>query len=169
MARKRPDADRTSDRARGLAQQGGDAGMRGVVRAVDAVGLEVQVALVDLLDAERADLSAFMAHQCQRLAGLAHARAERDRNRPRAPVREPHRGDDRLPVAETLETRERLEAAVGEQLEVGCVARVEAQLSHAITSGVAVCRSTKARTLAADASGVSRSVLRSSSGASGSS
>src|SRR5919197_481519 len=162
--------------------------MRGIARAVDPLGLQQQVALVDLLDDERAKRAAFVADQGQRLADLARLRAEGDRNRPRAPVRKPHRGDDRLPVRLALEARERREAIVGEQLEVGRVARVEAQLrqahgvpppggpalgtgagGRAITSCATAWRSTKARTLAADASGVSRSVLSSTSGVSGSS
>src|SRR5438309_926359 len=109
-------------RARALGVEGGDARMRVVGGPVDLLRLAPEVALVDLLDDERAQRGALVPDQHDPVADLTGLAIEGHGDRPRPPVREPHRLGHRLPGRVPLEPVERGEAAVGQELEVGRLA-----------------------------------------------
>jgi hypothetical protein len=113
--------DLAGDRAGALLTDRGDARMLVVGRAVDLLGLEVDVAIPDLLDGQTPERLAVRGGELDDVA-LADVQIglEGDRDLPDLVRlrRQTHVLADRPPVVRSHEALERREAAVGEQLEV---------------------------------------------------
>ena len=118
-----------------LRVDGGDAGVLVLGRAVDLVGL-VRLVVVEVLldghDRERRAIAVGQRDLALEAVGLLLRDAERDRDRPRQAAGQVHGVDDALVLRLRHEAVERAEAAVGEQLEVGQLARVEAARRQAL-------------------------------------
>ena len=119
VVRQRVGLDRAGEAAGALGADRGDARVLLVGRAVDLLGLELDVLVEDLLDGEAPELLAVRGGQLDDVADRAlEVGRERDRDRPELAGGEAHVAADRLVVGRALEARERREAAVREQLEV---------------------------------------------------
>jgi hypothetical protein len=129
---QRRDLGTPGHRARRLVEQRRHAGVRGVGRAVHEPRLALEVALVDLVDAHRAQRRALRADQHEHVAALARLAAQGDGDRPRPAVGEAHRLDDRGPVRVAEEARERRVPPDGQQLDVRGLAGAERELDHAV-------------------------------------
>jgi hypothetical protein len=113
--------DPAGDRARALAADGGHARVVVVGRAIDPLGLEVDVAIPDLLDGQTPERLAVRSGEVDDVAlADVEVRLERDRDRPDLVglAGQAHVLADRPPVVRSHEALERRETAVGEQLEV---------------------------------------------------
>ena len=120
--------DRAGEAAGALLADRGDARVLVVGRPVDLLGLELDVALVDLLDRQPPERLAVRGAELDHVADLAlEVGRKRDRDRPDLAAGQAHVLAHRTVVVGAHEALERREAAVCEQLEVRGLACGERQ------------------------------------------
>jgi hypothetical protein len=128
--------DRAGQAAVPLPVDRGDAGVGVVGCPVDLLRLALDVAVEDLFDGESPEPFAVVGGDLDHVSlRRLQVGREHDRNRPDPAVGETHLVDHGAPVVGAHKPAERREAAVREQLEVGCLAGGEGEAQGLLGGG----------------------------------